>query len=191
MPKIGGIKFCYAVITTADTPEKPAVYSELKEIGPFVTANMTTTNAKGEIYGDDIVQEMIETFVNAVINGEVTDMFKKTAAELLGAEYEETTKEIKHKAGDVAPDIGVAFIAKLLRGGKLLFEPHVFTKAKFAKTTENAQTKNNQIQFGTYPFALTCIQPKHAETAWHYEAEFDNEAAAVDWIKKKLPTTAG
>ena len=94
MAAFGAEYICFAPFSEAETDAAAPKYGEMMNLGPVMTANMTITNAKGEIYGDNKAQESVSEFVSAAIATDLTDCEPKKKAAVLGAHWDDSAKEV-------------------------------------------------------------------------------------------------
>lgn len=186
MAGFGGEYAGFAKFLTDETKEAAPTYDAALSLGPFVSGNLTVTNASGELYGDNILQEKVDRFASGAIPMEVTECPKASIAAIYGATYNESTKGIDYSTSDEAPYGALWYIRNILRKGNEIFEANFYTKAQAARTTDNTQTRSGSITFTNHTINWTIMDPLHKGTKWQYTAEFDTFAEAVAWINGKI-----
>lgn len=186
MAGFGGEYAGFAKFLTDETKEAAPTYDVAVGLGPFVSGNLTITNASGELYGDNVLQEKVDKFASGAIPMEVTECPKKSIAEIYGATYNETNKSVGYSADDEAPYGALWYIRNILRKGKEIFEPNFYAKAQASRTTDNTQTRSGSITFTNHTINWTLMAPLHKETKWQDTAEFDTREEAIAWINEKL-----
>jgi hypothetical protein len=186
MAGFGGEYAGFARFVGEETGASAPVYGEAVSLGPFVSGNLTITNASGELYGDNALQEKVDKFASGAIPMEVTECPKKSIAEIYGATYDEANKSVGYSADDEAPYGALWYIRNILRKGKEIFEPNFYAKAQASRTTDNTQTRSGSITFTNHTINWTLMAPMHKETKWQDTAEFDTREEAIAWINEKL-----
>ena len=176
----------FARFATEETSSAPPSYESPVSLGPMVSGNLTVTNASGELYGDNVLQEKVDKFVSAAIAMEVTDCPKASLAEIYGATYDQAEKSISYSVDDEPPYGALSFIRNILRKGKEIYEANFFPKAQAALASENAQTRSGSITFQNVAINWTVLAPLHKETPWRITAEFDTREGAIAWLDEKL-----
>ena len=176
----------FARFATEETSSAPPSYESPVSLGPMVSGNLTVTNASGELYGDNVLQEKVDKFASAAIAMEVTDCPKASLAEIYGATYDQAEKSISYSVDDEPPYGALSFIRNILRKGKEIYEANFFPKAQAALTSENAQTRSGSITFQNVAINWTVLAPLHKETPWRITAEFDTREGAIAWLDEKL-----
>ena len=84
-------------------------FEKVVTIGKLVKADLTVTNASGELYGDDALAEKVDMFASGSVALETDDKTNEVHAALHGATVNEETKEVTDSDGDVAPRGGLAY----------------------------------------------------------------------------------
>lgn len=186
MAGFGGEYARFAKFATEETSTAAPTYEAPVDLGPLVTGNLTVTNASGELYGDNVLQEKVDKFASGAIAMEVTDCPKKTLAEIYGATYNETNKEIEYGQDDEPPYGALSYIRNIYRKGKEIFEAIFYPKVQAALAADNTQTRAGSITFQNTAINWTVLAPLHKDTPWRGTAEFDTREDAVAWLDEKL-----
>ena len=82
---------------TATTPDGALPtynYEAVVTIGKLVAANLTVTNASGEIYGDDGLAEKVDMFASGSLELQTDDKTAEVHAALHGAALDDETDEL-------------------------------------------------------------------------------------------------
>ncbi len=148
-------------------------------IGRLVSANNTVTLASGELYANDELTEEVNEFSKASIAMETDDMVDSVAAIVYGATVSNGT--VTYKAGDSAPQGGLAYYKVLMRNGVKRYKGYYYPSAKAALGNDNVQTKGSNITFQTTSTTFT-IKPATGG-AWRETKEFSDEASAEAWVE--------
>ena len=186
MAGFGGEYARFAKFATEETSSAAPTYEAPVDLGPLVTGNLTVTNASGELYGSNGLQEKVDKFASGAIAMEVTDCPKETLAEIYGATYNETNKEIEYGQDDEPPYGALSYIRNILRKGKEVFEAVFYSKVQAALASENTQTRSGSITFQNVAINWTVLAPLHKETPWRVTAEFDTREGAIAWLDEKM-----
>lgn len=186
MAGFGGEYARFAKFATEESSAAAPTYDAPVSLGPLVSGNLTVTNASGEQYGDNILQEKVDKFASGAIPMEVTDCPKASIAEVYGATYNEEQNEVEFGSDDEAPYGALAYIKNILRKGTEIFEANFYPKAQAARTIDNTQTRSGSITFQNSTINWTIMDPIHKTTKWQYAAEFDTYDEAVTYIEGKL-----
>lgn len=165
-----------------DTDAAAPTYEAPVSLGPLVTGNLTITNASGEQYGDNKLQESIDKFASGAIPMEVTDLPKASAATVFGATYNATNSKVDYGADDVPPYGALQYIKNILRNGVEIFEAIHYTKARAARPGDNSQTRSGSITLQNTTVNWKIMAPLHADTKWQYTAEFATRAEAIAYL---------
>ena len=164
--------------TEDQTPE----YDKSVLIGRLIKADATPNFASGKLYADDQLAESVDEFVNATIAMETDDITDKVASVIYGATVK--NKEVRYNSDDTAPFGGLTYIKVLMRKGKKIFKSYYFPKVKAVLGSDSAQTKSDNITFGTSQTTFTVFQNNDGD--WRFTHEFEKEAEAKAWCKEKL-----
>ena len=186
MAGFGGEYARFAKFLAEETSAAAPTYDVPVSLGPFVSGNLTITNASGELHGDNVLQEKVDKFASGAIPMEVTDCPKASIAVVYGATYAEENKSVDYGADDEAPYGAVTYIRNILRKGKEVFEANFYAKAQAARTTDNTQTRSGSITFQNTTINWTIMDPLHKATKWQSTAEFDTYDEAAAWLDEKL-----
>ncbi len=186
MAGFGGEYARFAKFATEETSSAAPTYEAPVNLGPLVTGNLTVTNASGELFGSNVLQEKVDKFASGAIAMEVTDCPKATLAEIYGATYNKTNKEIKYGQDDEPPYGALSYIRNILRKGEEIFEAIFYPKVQAALAADNTQTRTGSITFQNTAINWTVLAPLHKETPWRVTAEFDTREGAIAWLDEKL-----
>jgi len=184
MAKYGAKRPIFAPILTEPDDALPT-YGAYAIIGRLIKADVTPTFASGKLYADDALAESVDEFVQAACAMETDDMTDVIAQKIYGAEVE--NGEVQYKTGDTPPRGGLAFYVTLMRKGVKSYKGYYYPAVKATLGNENAQTKGDNITFGTSSTNFTIFACN--TTDWRITKEFATEQAAVAWCNTKLGST--
>lgn len=91
-------------------------------IGKLVKADLTVTNASGELYGDDALAEKVDMFASGALALETDDKTDEVHAAIHGATRNAETSEVTDSDGDVAPRGGFVYYKVIIRQGVRYFK---------------------------------------------------------------------
>ena len=165
-----------------ETDASAPTYGTPVSLGPLVSGNLAVTNASGEQYGDNKLQEKIDKFASGAIPMEVTDLPKASAAAVLGASYNATNSEVDYGADDVPPYGALQYIRNILRNGVEIFEANHYTKARAARPGDNTQTRSGSLTLQNTTINWAIMAPLHTATKWQYTAEFATRELAIAYL---------
>lgn len=176
---------------TATTPEAALPtynYTNVITIGKLVAANLTVTNASGELYADDALAEKVDMFASGSLELQTDDKTSEVHAALHGATLDEESGEVTDSADDVAPRGGLAYYKVLIRSGVRVYQAVFLPLVSAILGNDSAATKGSSITFGTSTTTFNVFRCNSGE--WRIRKEFSTEAEAIAWCDEKLGYTA-
>ena len=142
--------------------------------GKLVSANLTVNLASGELYADDGLAEQASEFANGSIAMETDDMEDANASVVYGCKVE--NGEVIYNKDDNAPRGRLGYYKVLMRRGIKKFKTYLYPQARAALGNDNAQTKGNNITFGTTSTTFTIFADDNGD--WRKTKEFTSAADA-------------
>ena len=190
MAQFGAKRPRFAPVATPPAGALPTyTYEKAVTIGKLVQANLTVTNASGELYADDGLAEKLDMFASGSLELQTDDKTAEVHAALHGATLDEESDEVTDSANDVAPRGGLAYYKVLIRAGVRVYQGVFHPLVSAILGNDTAATKGNSITFGTSTTTFNVFQ---CETgAWRVRAEFSTEAEVIAWCDEKLGYTSG
>lgn len=95
MAQFGAKRPRFAPVATTPEGALPTYnFEKAVTIGKLVKADLTVTNASGELYGDDALAEKVDMFASGSVALETDDKTNEVHAALHGATVNEETKEV-------------------------------------------------------------------------------------------------
>jgi len=167
---------------TGETASALPTYSAGFALGGAIKADLTITNATGQLYAENMLIEDVSEFSSATIALETDNLTLTAQAAIFGAAL--VNDELGFGADDVAPFGGFGYYQVLMVNGVKKYRAFYYPKVKAKFETESASTKGNSITFGSAAITLTVVKPKFGK--WRYVKEFDTEEAAKAYIDSKL-----
>nr|DAG80044.1 MAG TPA: tail tube protein [Caudoviricetes sp.] len=175
------------VATTPDNALPTYNFESVVTIGKLVAANLTVTNASGELYGDDALAEKIDMFASGSMELQTDDKTAEVHAALHGATLDELEEELTDSDSDVAPRGGLAYYKVLIRNGVRVYQGVFHPLVNAILGNDSAATKGNSITFGTSTTTFTVFRCNSG--AWRIRKEFSSEADVIAWCDEKLGDT--
>lgn len=176
---------------TATTPEGALPtynYTNAVTIGKLVAANLTVTNASGELYADDALAEKVDMFASGSLELQTDDKTAEVHSALHGATLEEESKEVTDSDSDVAPRGGLVYYKVLIRSGVRIYQGVFLPLVNAILGNDTAATKGSSITFGTSTTTFNVFRCNSG--AWRIRKEFATEAEVIAWCDEKLGATA-
>lgn len=103
MAQFGAKRPVFAPIKTTPDGALPTYdYEKKVTIGKLVKADLTVTNASGELYGDDALAEKVDMFASGSLALETDDKTDEVQTALHGATKDVESGEVTDSDGDVA-----------------------------------------------------------------------------------------
>ena len=103
--------------TTPDNALPTYDYEKVVTVGKLVKADLTVTNASGELYADDALAEKVDMFASGSLALETDDKTDEVHAAIHGATKDTQSSEVTDSDGDVAPRGGLCYYKVIIRGG--------------------------------------------------------------------------
>ena len=179
-----GAKYPHFNPVAAEPEGKMPVYKnpEPVRIGRLVKADLTVNLASGKLFADDVLAESVEEFSSGSIAMETDDMEDSVAAVVYGAEVKD--KEVRYTTLDTPPAGGLAYFKKLMRRKQVIYKGYFYPLVMASLGSDTAQTKGDNITFGTNNTTFTVFACEDA--SWRITKEFKTESEVISWIKEKL-----
>lgn len=164
-------------------------YEKAVTLGKLVRADLTVTNASGELYADDALAEKVDMFASGSLALDTDDMIAEVYVPVFGATKDEggDTGAVTDKDSDVAPRGGIVYYKVLIRNGIRIYQGVFLPLVKAILGNDTAATKGNSITFGTTSTTFTVFRCNSG--AWRIRKEFTGETAeaeCIKWCEKKL-----
>lgn len=171
MSKIG----CKHMIFKPDTTGATGLW-----LAGLVEANLTLTNASGELYADNIRWENEEQFASGSLATEIADLTLDKQATLFGHTYSASDGLVKN-ADDSSPYGKLGYVRTLSRRGVgRIHQAIVFNRAKAAESADSVSTKGASIEYQTNPVTFSIDADNDGD--WVTMKEFDDEEDAISYV---------
>lgn len=188
MAQFGAKRPIFAPVATTPEGALPTYdYENAVVIGKLVKADLTVTNASGELYADDALAEKVDMFASGSLALETDDKTDEVHAAIHGADKDTETSEVTDSDGDVAPRGGVAYYKVIIRNGVRYFKGVYLPLTKAILGNDSAATKGSSVTFGTSSTTFTVFRCNSG--AWRVQKEFTDEAECIAWCDTKLGKT--
>lgn len=192
MAQFGAKRPVFAPIKTTPDGALPTYdYEKKVTIGKLVKADLTLTNASGELYGDDALAEKVDMFASGSLALETDDKTDEVQTTLHGATKDVESGEVTDSDGDVAPRGGLVYYKVIMRKGIRYFKGIFHPETKAILGNDSATTKGSSITFGTSNTTFTIFRCNSG--AWRITKEFTGdgaEANCIAWCDTKLGKSA-
>lgn len=195
MAQFGAKRPRFAPVTAEPTGALPT-YDDTKivTIGKLVKADLSITNASGELYADDALAEKVDMFASGSLALETDDKTDEVHAAIHGATKDTDTSEVTDADTDNAPRGGIVYYKVIIRNGIRYYKGVYLPLVKAILGNDSAATKGSSITFGTSSTTFTVFRCNTG--AWRITKEFTGdgaEAACIAWCDAKLdpPTPPG
>ena len=188
MAQFGAKRPRFAPVATTPEGALPTYdFEKVVTIGKLVKADLTVTNASGELYGDDALAEKVDMFASGTLALETDDKTDEVHAALHGATKDTTSSEVTDKDTDVAPRGGLTYYKVIIRNGVRYFKGVFLPLVNAILGNDSAATKGSSITFGTSATSFNVFRCNSG--AWRIQKEFTDEAECVTWCDEKLGKT--
>ena len=161
-----------------------------------ISADVTINRRDNPLYGDDTKIENDKGITDYSITFTGDDLPVSSWTELLGetAVSSGTPAAVTHYAvkDSNPPYVGFGYYRVLMVDNVKYFEAFWYHQVQFAKADENATTKNQNIEWGTYQIngsGFGVELDNTGDTHFYDHMKFDTEAEAIDWIKSRAGIT--
>lgn len=193
MAKIGMKHPVYAPITSGGEGSA-IVYGTGKVLCHAISADVNINRRDNPLYGDDTKIENDKGVTDYSIAFVGDDVPNEARVEMLGEEAVSQSSAVTHyEVNDVNPPyVGFGYYRILMVDNVKIYEGFWYHKAQFALDNENASTKNEQIDWGTYPMTGTGAGVELDNTGKiHFfdRMQFATEAAALAWVNGRAGIT--
>lgn len=146
--------------------------------GKLVGANLTVTNASGELYADDGLAEEVTEFASGNLAVDTDDMMDEHASVVYGATV--TNGEVRYNKNDTPPEGIVGYYKVLMVRGVKKFRAYIYPRAKASIGNDNAQTRGSNIAFQTSQTTFRIFDNDNGD--WRKTKEFSSESAARAYV---------
>lgn len=191
MAQFGAKRPRFAPVATTPEGALPTYnFEKVVTIGKLVKADLSLTNASGELYADDGLAEKIDMFASGSLALETDDKTDEVHAAIHGAALDEETSEVTDSDADVAPRGGLAYYKVIIRNGVRIFKGVFHPLVNAVLGNDSAATKGSSITFGTSSTTFNIFRCESG--AWRKTKEFTGEgaeAACIAWCDQKLGKT--
>lgn len=195
MAKIGMKYACYAPITSGGEGSA-LVYGTGAVLCHAISADVTPNRRDNPLYGDDVKIENDKGITDYSISFTGDDIPDAARVALLGevAVSAGSPAAVTHyEVNDVNPPfVGFGYYRVLMVDNVKIYEGFWYHKVQFTMDDENASTKTEQIDWGTYTLNGTGFGVELDSTGtvhmWD-RMQFSTEAAAKAWVQTKAGIT--
>lgn len=147
-------------------------------MGKLVKADLTVTNASGELYADDALAEKVDMFASGSLALETDEQDGRGTRRYSRRDQGYASSEVTDSDGDVAPRGGLCYYKVIIRGGVRYFKGVFHPLVKAILGNDSAATKGSSITFGTSATTFTVFRCNSG--AWRITKEFTTES---EWYR--------
>lgn len=187
-----GMKYPIYALETAYTEGSAITYAAGKVLAHAIAATVTPNRRNNPLYGDDRKIENDKGLTDYTIQLEVDKLPIEKRAELLGEKPQGTTPTHYSVIDTNPPYVGFGYLTIMQEDNEPKIEAFWFHRVQFSLTTENSNTKQEQIQWGTYTLDGTgfgVVLDSTGDTQFYDHMTFTTETAAYNWLKSKANMT--
>lgn len=188
-----GLQHVVAAPITTETEGQALVYGAGMVIGKAIQANLTLNRNDNPLYADDAEAENDNSITGGSIELGVDDLLDAARVMVLGDEAitsgsgaAETTEY--ETTSESAPYVGFGYLRVRRKNGVTSYQALWYHKVQFGETTENAQTKGQNIEWQTPTITGRLMGVQNDATLkqrFRRRATFDTLAEAVAWLDAK------
>ena len=192
MAQFGAKRPRFAPVASTPAGALPTYDAEkVVTIGKLVKADLSVTNASGELYADDALAEKVDMFASGVLALETDDKTDEVHAAIHGATKDTESGEVTDSDSDNAPRGGITYYKVIIRNGVRYYKGVFLPLCKAILGNDSAATKGSSITFGTSATSFTVFRCDSG--AWRITKEFTGEGAeanCIAWCDSKLTGAA-
>ena len=186
-----GLRHPVVAPITAETPGTGITYGTGRVLGKAIAANVTYNRPDNPLYADDSIAENDNGITDGTVEFNADDLTNDDRAAVLGLVALQSSGQSPAPTGvyrltdAAAPYVGFGYLRVRRKSGATTFEAFWFYKVQFAEESENAQTKGQQIEWGTPTLngRFMGVQlDSSGAIAYRDNQLFTTEAAAVAWL---------
>lgn len=172
----------YAKLLSGDTATEAPVYETPKVLLPAITANITPNVESNTLHGNDGPIITANALGDIEVEIGVANLTLEQQADLLGATIDDDGL-LWNNSDDQAPEVALAF-RRSMSDGSFIYT--WLLKGKFQLPTEEATTKQGEIEFQT-PTITGRFLKRIYDNQWRVRADSNNTASAAKiatWFTK-------
>ncbi|WP_339194263.1 major tail protein [Paenibacillus sp. FSL P4-0176] len=165
----------YAKLLSGDTATEAPVYETPKALLPAITANVTPTVESATLHGNDGPIITANALSEIEVEIGVANLDLEQQADLLGSKIDADTGLLWDNSDDQAPEVALGFRRSMSDGS---FVYTWLLKGKFTLPTEEATTKQGEIEFQTPTITGTFLKRIY-DGEWRVRADSRNVESAA------------
>ncbi|MGF6356764.1 phi13 family phage major tail protein [Paenibacillus sp. 4624] len=172
----------YAKLLSGDTATEAPVYETPKVLLPAITANITPNVESNTLHGNDGPIITANALGDIEVEIGVANLTLEQQADLLGATIDDDGL-LWNNSDDQAPEVALGF-RRSMSDGSFIYT--WLLKGKFQLPTEEATTKQGEIEFQT-PTITGRFLKRIFDNQWRVRADSNNTASAAKiatWFTK-------
>lgn len=184
MAKIG---FEYVVAAELDMSvsksKETAKYKNARVISPAASVNGSPNTSDVKDYGDDRTVETDVSVTGGTLSLELNEPTMENEAWMLGHEVDVTGGMVRN-VNDIPPFLGVGFVGKSKRDGKVVYKSKIYLKSQFKEPSDDNATKQEAITFNHTTLEGNMFQLENGD--WKAENEHETLDAAKTAVNTLL-----
>ena len=193
-----GMRHVVAAKVATETPGSALTYSAGMVVGKPIQGNLTWNRSDNPLNADDVIAEDDNGVQGGSIELGTDDLLDTVRAYLLGDEAvtvgtgASATTEYE-TTDEPAPYVGFGYMRVRMNGGVTSYQAVWYHKAQFGETSENAQTKGENVEWQTPTITgriMGVQNDSSGKTRFRRRASFETAAAAAAWLDAKAGITA-
>lgn len=184
----------YNIIDPETNKYKSLTGSAVPSLERVIEEKFAPEYNSAELYADDALAESDYSFKKGTLTITVADDDDKTEATFLG--LKSSDDEVTKTVDDIAPEIGYGHIVTKSVKGVRQYKAEFFPRVKITKSTTDAKTRGEGVEFGTTTYEGTvfpCDRPINGYKVgdWEKHQTFATEAEAIAFLTTCLtPATS-
>ena len=188
---MGLLDLGYAPISAAGSSSALPTYGTSASLGHAVRAALTVNAADVPVYGDDMLQLKIDSFISGSFETETLMTDLELEQKLYGGTY--STGELLHTVDDAGTAGAVYGIRKLMKKDKsLVYRAFVLFNCSANRSASgwDADTKKDSVEVKNAKVTFDVMPAENGN--WMWEHDYTSESDATAGIDAKIhPTTNG
>lgn len=188
MAKVG-MKYCVCAPIVSEQYGQPITYGTGVVMGNAISAEITYNRTSNSLYGNDVEIEVDNSIVSADVNFTVDQVSMEGKRVAFGMVIEEEEGGVAYDiTGESSPYIGQGYIAVMIQNGKYMYCAKWIHKLQYGPQGDRSATKGENITWQTESVtgkAMAVYIDNSGKSKFVREFVTDNEATAMEWLRKK------
>lgn len=148
----------YTYVAKRDTSGNTVAYKDKMLFGRGgIKADIKFTTASGSIWEAGVEHDKVVQVTGGTCDYETGVLQDDVICYVLGHKKDDTTSVITYNADDVAPELGMCFIATLYNDGVYSYRGVFLKRVKFNEPDESYETAKGDINLSTYTLSSSIM----------------------------------